>query len=49
MQYDATLYITLQKSLYVQWGPPHFGEVLEPSAIAATGKQETKQSGKQGA
>ena len=22
MQYDATLYITLQKSLYVHWGPP---------------------------
>ena len=37
MQYDATLYITLQKSLYVQWGPPHFGGVLEPFAIAATG------------
>jgi len=37
MQYDATLYITLQKSLYVQWGPPHVGGVLEPSAIAATG------------
>ena len=37
MQYDATLYITLQKSLYVQWGPPHLGGVLEPSAIAATG------------
>ena len=37
MQYDATLYITLQKSLYVHWGPPHFGGVLEPSAIAATG------------
>ena len=29
--------ITLQKSLYVQWGPPHIGGVLEPSAIAATG------------
>ena len=37
MQYDATLYITLQKSLYVQWGPPHIGGVLEPSAITATG------------
>jgi len=36
MQYDATLYITLQKSLYVQWGPPHIGGFLEPSAIAAT-------------
>ncbi len=37
MQYDATLYITLQKSLYAQWGPPRFGGVLEPSAIAASG------------
>ena len=37
MQYDATLYITLQKSLYVQWGPPNIGGMLEPSAIAATG------------
>ena len=37
IQYDATLYITLQKSLYLQWGPPHFGGVLEPSAIATTG------------
>ena len=37
MQYAAELYITLQKSLYVQWGPPHIGGVLEPSAIAATG------------
>ena len=37
MQYDATLYLTPQKSLYVQWGPPHVGGVLEPSAIAATG------------
>jgi hypothetical protein len=37
MQYDAVHYITLQKSLYVQWGPPHIGGVLEPSAIAATG------------
>ena len=36
MQYDAALYITLQKSLYVQWGPPHIGGVLEPSTIAAT-------------
>jgi len=25
MQYDASLYITLQKTLYVQWGPPNFG------------------------
>ena len=37
MQYDAALYITLQKSLYVQWGPPNMGGVIEPFAIAATG------------
>ena len=37
MQYDAALYITLQKSLYVQWGPPNIGGMLEPLAIAATG------------
>ena len=37
MQYDAALYITLQKSLYVQWGPPHIGGLLEPLAIAVTG------------
>ncbi|MDO9399483.1 MAG: DUF1772 domain-containing protein [bacterium] len=37
MQYDAALYITLQKSLYVQWGPPHIGGILEPLTIAATG------------
>ena len=35
MQYDASLYITLQKTLYVQWGPPNFGGFLEPVAIAA--------------
>ena len=37
MQYNAQLYVTLQKSLYVQWGPPHGGGVLEPFAIASTG------------
>lgn len=36
MAYDAALYITIQKSLYVQWGPPNVGGILEPSAIAAT-------------
>lgn len=36
MQYDAVLYLTLQKSLYAQWGPPHIGGVLEPLAIAAS-------------
>jgi hypothetical protein len=37
LQYDAALYLLLQQSLYVQWGPPHFGGVLEPAAIVATG------------
>ncbi len=37
LQYDALLYLTLQKSLYVQWGPPHIGGFLEPLAVAATG------------
>ncbi|MBL8374649.1 hypothetical protein [Accumulibacter sp.] len=37
MQYDAMLYITLQRSLYVQWGTPHIGGVLEPLTIATTG------------
>ena len=36
MAYDAALYITIQKSLYVQWGPPNVGGFLEPSAIVAT-------------
>ncbi|SJM90276.1 conserved membrane hypothetical protein [Crenothrix polyspora] len=36
MQYEAAMYIALQKSLYVQWGPPNVGGVLEPAAIIAT-------------
>lgn len=36
MQYDAALYITLQRTLYVAWGPPNVGGVLEPAAILAT-------------
>jgi hypothetical protein len=36
MLYDAALYITLQKTLYVEWGPPNVGGFLEPAAIAAT-------------
>jgi hypothetical protein len=36
MQYGAHLYITLQQSLYVQWGPPQVGGFIEPAAIAAT-------------
>lgn len=37
MQFDPALYITIQKSLYVQWGPPQIGGFLEPAAIIATG------------
>jgi uncharacterized membrane protein len=36
MQYDAALYVTLQKTLYVAWGPPNVGGILEPAAILAT-------------
>lgn len=36
MQYDAALYVTLQKTLYVAWGPPNVGGILEPAAIFAT-------------
>src|SRR6266700_47928 len=36
MRYDAALYITLQKTLYVAWGPPNVGGILEPAAILAT-------------
>ena len=36
MLYDAALYITLQKTLYVAWGPPNIGGMLEPAAILAT-------------
>lgn len=35
MQYDGPLYVTLQKSLYVTWGPPNVGGFLEPAAILA--------------
>ena len=37
MQFDPALYLTIQKSLYIHWGPPHVGGVLEPAAILATG------------
>ena len=37
VQYDAQLYVQLQKTLYVQWGPPHIGGFLEPIAILSTG------------
>ena len=36
MLYDAALYVTLQKTLYVAWGPPNVGGILEPAAIVAT-------------
>jgi hypothetical protein len=36
MLYDADLYVTLQKTLYVAWGPPNVGGFLEPAAILAT-------------
>ena len=36
MLYDAALYLTLQKTLYVAWGPPNVGGILEPAAILAT-------------
>ena len=36
MGYDAVFYITLQKSLYVHWGPPNIGGFLEPLTIVAT-------------
>ena len=37
MQFESALYITIQKSLYVHWGPPQIGGFLEPAAIVATG------------
>lgn len=36
MQYSGDLYVTLQRTLYVQWGPPNIGGFLEPAAIVAT-------------
>jgi hypothetical protein len=36
MKYDGALYVTLQDSLYVEWGPPNFGGILEPGSILAT-------------
>ena len=37
MQFDPALYLTIQQSLYVHWGPPQIGGFLEPAAILATG------------
>lgn len=36
LQYEADQYIGLQQTLYVHWGPPNVGGVLEPLAIVAT-------------
>ena len=33
LEYDATLYVQLQTSLYRQWGPPNPVGFLEPAAI----------------
>jgi hypothetical protein len=35
LQYPGELYATLQRTLYVQWGPPNIGGWLEPAAILA--------------
>ena len=37
MQYSGDLYVALQRALYVQWGPPNVGAILELAAIVATG------------
>ena len=34
--YDAAFYLTIQKTLYVAWGPPNIGGFIEPAAIIAT-------------
>ena len=36
LQYDAAFYIKRQQTLYVQWGPPNFGGILEPATILVT-------------
>jgi hypothetical protein len=36
MQYPGDLYVALQRTLYVQWGPPNIGGILEPAATIAT-------------
>lgn len=36
LQYPGDLYVTVQRTLYVQWGPPNIGGFLEPAAILAT-------------
>ncbi len=36
MRYPGDLYVTLQRTLYAQWGPPNISGFLEPAAIFAT-------------
>ena len=36
LMYDGRFYMTLQRTLYVHWGPPNVGGILEPAAIIAT-------------
>ncbi len=36
LTYDSATYITVQKTLYLAWGPGHIGGMLEPAAIIAT-------------
>ena len=36
IHYSAELYLTLQRTLYVNWGPPNLGGILEPFAIFST-------------
>ncbi len=36
MLYDASLYMSVQRSLYTAWIPPHIGGMLEPAAIIAS-------------
>lgn len=36
MKYSAERYVSLQRTLYVHWGPPSIGGFLEPAAIVAT-------------
>src|SRR3954453_9376375 len=36
LMYDSATYITVQKTLYLAWGPGHVGAILEPAAIVAT-------------
>ena len=35
MQFESALYITIQKSLYVHWGPPHVGDGGDVRHLAA--------------